>query len=269
MDTAFFWLSKLVWTAIAPESLLFLLVLVAWALLLRGAIKWAKRVLGLVCIAILVLAWVPVGEWIIYPLEDRYPANPVLPDRIDGIIVLGGAEDAQRSAAWEQVEVNGSAERFLASTMLAKRYPQAKLLFTSGSGDPMEQKHKGADVARELYAQQGLEGARLLFESESRNTAENVALSKALLKPKPGETWVLVTSAFHMPRSMGIFCQAGWPVIAYPVDHYALRGRLLRVDAGVLGNLFNLSIAIKEWLGLAAYYLSGRTSALFPAACCA
>ncbi len=267
MDTAFFWLSKLAWSVIAPESLLFLLVLAAWVLLLRGAIKWAKRVLGLASIAILVLAWVPVGEWILYPLENRYPANPALPDRVDGIIVLGGAEDAPRSAAWEQAEVNDAAERFLASTMLAKRYPHANLLFTSGSGNPMDQEHKGADVARQLYAQQGLEAARMLFESESRNTAENVALSKALLKPKPGETWVLVTSAFHMPRSVGTFCKAGWAVLAYPVDHRALRGRLLRLDAGILGNLNNLSIAIKEWLGLLAYYLSGRTSALFPADC--
>ena len=128
----------------------------------------------------------------------------------------------------------------------------------------MDQKHKGTDVARQLYAQQGLEGARMLFESESRNTAENVALSKALLKPKPGETWVLVTSAFHMPRSMGIFCKAGWAVVAYPVDHRALRGRLLRLDAGVLGNLNNLSIAIKEWLGLAGVLRYRKDGGLVP-----
>jgi uncharacterized SAM-binding protein YcdF (DUF218 family) len=107
----------------------------------------------------------------------------------------------------------------------------------------------------------------VLLESESRNTAENVAFSKSLAKPKPGETWVLVTSAFHMPRSVGIFCRAGWPVVPYPVDHRALRGHLLRADAGVVGNLNYLSMGIKEWVGLAAYFATGRTTALFPAGC--
>lgn len=267
MDTAFFWLSKLVWSVIAPESVLFLLVVVSWVLLLRGKAKWGKRLLGIASVAMLVLACLPVGEWMIYPLEDRFPANPALPDRIDGIIVLGGAEDAPRSAAWEQVEVNDSAERFLASAMLAKLHPEAKLLFTSGSGDPLDQLHKGSTVARQLYEQQGIDMSRVLLESESRNTAENVALSKALVKPKPGEIWVLVTSAFHMPRSIGIFCKAGWPVVAYPVDHRTLRGHLLRADAGVIGNLNYLTIAIREWVGLAAYYATGKTSALFPAGC--
>ena len=267
MDTAFFWLSKLVWYVIAPESILVLLVLAAWILLRRGKIAWAKRVLGFVAATLIVLTFLPVGEWVLYPLEARFAANPPLPQKIDGIIVLGGAEDAQRSAAWQQIEVNDAAERFFASAMLAKLHPEAKLLFTSGSGDPLDQMVKGASVARQLYVQQGIDMSRVLIESESRNTAENVALSKALVKPKPGETWVLVTSAFHMPRSMGIFCKAEWPVVAYPVDHRTLPGHLLRLDAGVLGNLNFLSLAIKEWVGLAVYYATGRTSALFPADC--
>ena len=100
METAFFWLSKLAWYAIAPESIVLVLLVASWVLLLRGAIKWAKRVLGLVSIGMLVLAFVPIGEWMLYPLEMRFAANPVLPQRVDGIIVLGGAEDPERSAAW-------------------------------------------------------------------------------------------------------------------------------------------------------------------------
>src|SRR6185436_11793834 len=163
------------------------------------------------------------------------------PEDIAGIVVLGGAEDAERSAAWNQVEVNDSAERFLASLALARRYPQAKVLFTSGSGGVFSQEYKGASVAKLLYEQQGIAASRMIFESESRNTAENVALSKSLAKPAPGEMWILVTSAFHMPRSAGIFCKAEWPVIAYPVDHRALRGKLWRVNVGIGGNLNNLS----------------------------
>jgi uncharacterized SAM-binding protein YcdF (DUF218 family) len=267
METLFFWLSKLVWAVVAPEGLLVLLVVGSWVLVARNAIKWARRVLGFTSIALLVLAWLPVGEWVLYPLEERFAANPPLPKHVDGIIVLGGAEDAARSAAWDQAEVNDSADRFFASIALSRAYPQAKLVFTSGSGNPLDQKHTSADVARKLYAEQGLDVSRIVFEGESRNTAENVARSKSLVKPSTGEVWVMVTSAFHMPRSIGIFCQAGWPVIAYPVDHKALKGNLLRASASIVGNLGTLSLGIKEWLGLAAYYMTGRIGSAFPAGC--
>jgi uncharacterized SAM-binding protein YcdF (DUF218 family) len=267
VDTAFFLLSKMAWFVISPETVLILLVVTSWILLLRGATKWAKRLLGLVAVTMLVLSFLPVGEWVLYPLEMRFPANPPLPREIDGIVVLGGGEDPVRSGFWQQAEVNDSAERFLASIMLARRYPTAKVVFSSGSGSVLDQDHKSTDVARMLYQQQGLDLARIIFESGSRNTAENVSLSKRLVKPGRGESWVLVTSAFHMPRSIGIFCKAGWSVIAFPVDHKTLPGHMLRMDAGLLGNLANLSTGIKEWIGLAAYYLTGKTTAPFPAGC--
>ena len=257
----------MVWTVIAPDSLLLLLVLAAWVLLLRGATRWAKRILGFVSITMLVLSFLPVGEWVLAPLEERFPPNPKLPPRVDGIIVLGGAEDALRTAAWDQVVVNDAAERFLASIALARRYPEAKLLFTSGSGSPLDQQHKGADVARKLYAEQGLDPSRLVYEDQSRNTVENAVLSKAIVKPAPGETWILLTSAFHMPRSVGIFCKQAWPVVAYSVDHRTVRGHLLHHDIGLLGNLNKLALGVKEWVGLIAYYATGKTSALFPAGC--
>jgi uncharacterized SAM-binding protein YcdF (DUF218 family) len=267
METAFFWLSKAVWFVISPESLLILLVLAAWVLLLRGALRWAKRVLGFVAVSMIVLWTFPVGEWVLYPLETRFPTNPPLPVKVDGILVLGGAEDPVRSAAWGQFEAGDSAERFTASLELAKRYPDAKVVFTSGSGNPLAQEFKGSTVAKQFYETQGIAPTRLIFEGESRNTAENVSMSKALAKPGAGETWVLITSAFHIPRSVGIFCRAGWTVLPYPVDHRALRGGLLRVGTGLLGNLNNISVGMREWIGLAAYYLTGKTGDLFPAGC--
>ena len=267
METLFFWLSKIVWFVIAPENLLLILVVLAWVLLLRGALQWAKRILGFTAVVMLLIWLVPVGEWMLYPLESRFPANPVLPPKVDGIIVLGGPEDAVRSAAWGQVEVNEAAERFIASIALYKRYPQARLVFTSGSGSLTEQELKGSDVARKLYAEQGLDLSRILFESQSRNTAENAALSKDMVNPAAGEAWVVVTSAFHMPRSVGIFCKIGWPVIPFPVDHRTLLGHPWRLGGGLLGNLENFSLALKEWIGLAAYYVTGRTTAFVPQGC--
>ena len=267
IDTLLFWLSKIVWTVIAPGSLLLILVLFGWLLLMRGATRKAKWVLGFAAFAMLLIALVPLGDWLLEPLETRFPANPKMPTRIDGIIVLGGVEDGVRTAAWNQVEVNEAAERFLASLALARRYPSARVLFTSGSGSLTNQKIKGADVAKRLYLEQGLDPSRLILESNARNTVENAVLSRALAKPARGEVWVLVTSASHMPRAVGVFCKAGWPVLPYPVDHHTVRGQSRWIDYGLTGNLDALNMAIKEWLGLASYYLMGRTSALFPEGC--
>ena len=267
METLFFLLSKVLWYLVSPDSIIVLLVLASWILLMRGAIRWAKRVLGFVAAALVILTCLPLGEWMLFPLETRFPTNPELPQEIHGIIVLGGPEDAVRSLLWGQVEVNDAAERFLMSLALSRRFPRAKVVFTSGSGSLSDQRLKGTEVGRRLYDEQGIDPARIVLESESRNTAENVSLSKALVKPAPDESWVVITSAFHMPRAVGIFCKAAWPVIPYPVDHRTLKGNLVRVDLGLIGNINGLSLGIKEWLGLAAYFVTGRSSALFPSGC--
>lgn len=267
MESAFFWVSKIAWYLVSPDTVMVLAVVASWILLARGAVKWARRLLGLIAGGMLLLTVLPVGEWVLHPLEMRFPTNPPLPQRVDGIIVLGGAEDPVGSTAWDQVEVNDAAERFLASAELSRRFPQAKLVLTSGSGNPLDQKSKPADVGRRFFREQGLDSARIIFEDQSRNTAENVARSKALARPAPGEVWLLVTSAFHIPRSVGIFCRAGWPVIPYPVDHRTQPSQGMHIGPGLSGNINNLTVGIKEWLGLAAYYATGRTSTLFPAGC--
>ena len=267
MDSVFFWLSKLLRLVMAPDSLLLLLMLFSWWMLWRGKVRMATRIVGVVTMVVLLLALFPVGEWLLYPLEKRFPANPVLPAKIDGIIVLGGAEDAVLSSAWKQAEVNEHAERFLAAMALARQYPAARLVFTGGSGSMRYPDKKGADVALALFKEQGLDASRILFEKNSRNTFENAMLSKALVKPHAGENWLLITSAFHMPRSTGIFCKAKWAVIPYPVDHYTQPDHLLRIDINLAGNMQILNAGIKEWVGLAAYYATGKTTALLPPAC--
>lgn len=267
MDDLFFRASKLAWAVIAPETLLVALAVATWIAVLRGSRRWARALSGTAAACLLALAVLPVGEWVLYPLEARFPANPPLPGKISGIVVLGGAEDASRSTAWGQAETNGAAERFSASIALLRRYPQARLVFTSGNGALVPGNKRGTDVAKALYESQGLDTSMLMFEGESRNTAENAALSKALANPAPGEAWILVTSASHMPRAVGVFCKMGWPVIPYPVDHGTDRGNLVRVQWDVAGNLQGLSSGLKEWAGLAAYYLTGRSAGLLPIGC--
>ena len=264
MDTLFFWISKLAWFVIAPDSLLLLLILCVCVLLWRKRYRPARWLLGVIVFVLLVVGLFPVGQWVFYPLETRFSTNPPLPESVTGIIVLGGGENAPRSEIWKQVEVNESAERLLSFLTLAKQYPQAKLVFTGGSGRLLDQQFSGASVAKMLLQEHGLDLSRLVLEHQSRNTYENAVCSKTLVNPDPDETWILITTAWHMPRSVGIFRKVGWPVIPYPVDHWTEPGDLLEIGFDLAGRLRSLKIATKEWTGLLSYYISGKTSALFP-----
>ncbi len=267
MDTLFFWLSKFAWKLIAPDSLLLMLILSSFFLLYSGKDKAGKRLLGVSCVLLVLIAVFPPHTLLLHPLETRFETNPSLPERIDGIIVLSGAEDPFLSNLRNQVQLNPAAERILAFMEMARRYPNAKLVFTGGTGSLTGDQYKAADVAETLFEQQGLDLSRVTFEREARNTYENVLLTRKIVNPKEGENWLLITTAWHMPRSVGIFCKQRWPVIPYPVDHATAPGDLISIHLGLAQNLNSLNIAAKEWIGLLAYFLTGKTTALLPSRC--
>jgi uncharacterized SAM-binding protein YcdF (DUF218 family) len=217
--------------------------------------------LGWTTLTLLVgLGLVPLGDILLQPIERRYPAAPEL-ERVDGIIVLGGGEDARASAFWNQVQLNQGAERYTASLALAQRFPKAKVLFTGGGGAIRAAagiETSEASVAERFFHEQGIAPGRLLLERESRNTFENARLSRSLASPAPDERWVLVTSAFHMPRAMRSFEAAGWAgLVAWPVDYRTSRlGD--RLGWNLTRNLSVLSTAIRERVGQLAYRLTGR-----------
>ncbi|MFT4821716.1 MAG: uncharacterized SAM-binding protein YcdF (DUF218 family) [Candidatus Pseudothioglobus sp.] len=267
-DYAFFWLSKVAWLFLMPGSWIVLAMLMVWLTLKLGRQQLSNRLLGFTVAFVLLLALLPIGDWLILPLESRFAANPTLPVKVDGIIVLGGAADPSLSAAWKQTEIGTAGDRLFALQSLARRYPQAKLVYTGGSGALLQQAHKGADWVEVLFTETTDISSRIQYERESRNTYENAVFSKALVKPLPGEIWVLITSAFHMPRSVGIFCQQSWPVLPYPVDHYGNKDRLLRIELDLYEHLGVMRIAVREWIGLLAYRLTGKTSDLLAGKSC-
>ena len=123
-----------------------------------------------------------------------------------------------------------------------------------------------AEYALAMFESFGIARERLVAEDKSHNTVENARFSKALADPKPGERWLLVTSAYHMPRAIGIFRQAGFPVEAYPVD-WRTRGAidLMMPFDSLTGGLRRTDTAVREWVGLFAYWITGQSAALFPA----
>ncbi len=203
----------------------------------------------------------------LYPLESRYQHNPELPEKIDGIIVLGGSVLPELSTEWQQLETNSYHERLSSFLQLARLYPEAKLVFSGGNASTDRGKPTEAQIAKTYFLQSGLSAERLFIESKARNTAENVSYSKQLMNPQPDENWVMITTAYHVPRAMGIFCKQNWKVIPYPVDHQTLPSKLYQPDFGLIGHANSLILASHEWLGLIAYYLSGKTTVLFPGEC--
>ncbi|WP_237216252.1 YdcF family protein [Falsiroseomonas oryziterrae] len=264
MDDVFFVTSKIFWSLLRPNTLALVLCVVGLMLVWRGRRfgRWPLAVgLGWY-VAVFTL---PVSTALTLPLESRFarPATP--PAQVTGIIVLGGAVEQDLTAAHGIPALNGAAERMTEGVALALRHPNARLVFTGGSAAVVPGGPTEADTARQLFTELGLPPARLVFENESRNTWENAVLTKRLLDPKPGETWLLVTSASHMPRAVGCFRAAGFAVVPWPVNFTTGRDPGLWYGWPFPTRLNHAEAALREYVGLVVYWLTGRTSALFPA----
>ncbi len=261
----FFYASKVLGFFAIPSNLIILLGIVG-ALLLRT--RFARAGSGLVVGSLVLLAVIglsPVGNALIVPLEDRFPPWDDRRGAPHGIVVLGGAISPDISHARNTVALNEAAERLTVVADLAKRYPDARIIFSGGSAALLFEERPEAEYALRLLESLGVPPGRVVAESKSRNTVENARFSRELAQPKPEERWLLVTSAYHLPRSVGVFRQAGFPVEAYPVD-WRTRGSadILRPFATLGDGLRRTDTAVREWLGLVAYWLSGHSSELFP-----
>ena len=232
------------------------------------ATRWQRlgRRLMIVSLALLAIcAWSPLGKLLLYPLETRFPAWDASKGAPDGIIVLGGPIDADLSVAHGTAVLSAAGDRIVATAALAHRYPRTRVLYTGGSANLLSNDAKEADFAADLFENLGIARSRLVMERSSRNTLENAEFSKALVNPKPGERWLMVTSAFHMPRAVGLFRKAGFSVEAYPVDWKLGRGAELFTFFNLAGDgLSRTDTAVREWMGLFAYWAAGKTDGWLP-----
>jgi uncharacterized SAM-binding protein YcdF (DUF218 family) len=254
-----FVLAKIVSRLVEPGSILTILIVGGLVLSVLGLRRLGSWFLWIGAASLLAASVLPLDSWVIAPLENRFPSIHEMSGPVDGVIVLGGAIDPNLTALHGMPALGDSAERITGFVTLARRYPQAKLVFTGGSGS-LGGGSPEADVAKDLLADIGLDTSQILFERESRDTYENVFFSRRLVAPKPGERWILVTSASHMPRAVGAFRHAGWPVIPWPVGY---KSGISHLGSPALA-LENLDTATHEWIGLLAYRLLGRTDTLFP-----
>jgi uncharacterized SAM-binding protein YcdF (DUF218 family) len=261
----FFVLSKTFGVMLLPTNLLIALGLLGAVLLVAGVISLGRRLLVASVLLLAICAFSPFGNLVLYPLEQRFPPWDAGQGPPDGIVILGGSIDADLSVAHAIPIIRSAGDRIVAAAALARRYPNARIVFSGGSANLISNDAKEADYAAEVFDSLGIAKSRLIMERLSRNTAENALFSKQLAMPKAGERWLLVTSAFHMPRSIGLFRKAGFAVEAYPVD-WRVGGRDdLFSFTNVAGEgLGRTDTAVREWIGLVAYRLTGRIDELLP-----
>jgi uncharacterized SAM-binding protein YcdF (DUF218 family) len=261
----FFALSKLYEMFLSPVPLLILLALFGALMTFGRFVRFGGSLAAVAALLLLVMSLTPIGFVIIAPLEDRFPSPAADAPAPKGIIILGGAiKDAESVARGQAVFDEG--ERVVQAAILAHRYPDAEIVFSGGNGSLFSDgTSTEAQQAKALLVQLGVDPARVKLEERSRNTDENARFTAALVHPAPGERWLLVTSAFHMPRSMGLFEKAGFDVVAYPVAFRTLGpGRAPFWSFDSSANLRTFEIAAKEWVGLLVYRVTGRINQLFP-----
>ncbi len=263
----FFYIAKIIWFVAQPSSLLLLLLLAGTVMLWSRYARAGRRIVLAAALLLLAAGLSPLGHAVMLPLEERFPPADLSAGRApDGIIVLGGALDMLVSAARGQPALTEAGERVVEAAMLARRFPNARIVVSGGSGGVIYDRGSEAVDAAKIFAGLGIAPARVLLEGRSRDTYENALYTKEMIKPTQEQRWLLVTSANHMPRSIGCFRNVGFDVEPWPVD-YRTRGRedLARFFSKPSSGLRRVDIAVRQWAGLVIYRLIGRTASLFPA----
>lgn len=258
----FFVLSKAFGESTNPAVILAILILASLFALLTRRTRPAVILLSVAATIIAIFGVLPGAPWLALPLETRFPVNPPLPAHVSGIIVLGGTERVDATATWGEPTLSDPTP-IVTLVTLARRYPDAKLVF-SGGGWQRNATLTESDVVRDFLTEIGFNAKRIIYETHSRNTFENGEFSLQLVNPKPGERWILVTQAIAMPRAVGVFRRVGWDVIPFPAGYMTASRNPGFLSINIIGDLNLASVAIHEWIGLIAYRLMGYTDQIFP-----
>lgn len=260
----FFVLSKTAAFLLMPSNLLLLLGAIGVVLM---ATRFRRTGIGLASASFVLLAvagFSSLGALLLHELEVRFPPWDASRGAPDGIVILGGAISPNLSRIYGDTVVNGHAGRILAIGKLARAYPNARIVYSGGDANLSAGGEAETSALPPLLDSLGVPRDRVIMEGRSRNTEENAVFTKDLVKPKPGERWLVVTSAWHMPRAIGCFRRIGFAVEAYPVSWRT--GKQVSLGPSVVFGygLAATDFAAHEWIGLVAYWITGRTNELLP-----
>lgn len=251
--------SKLVGWFTQPLFWLLLWLLGIWVLAARRP-RAVRPLLGGAIVLLALIGWQPLPELLIRQLEARYPEIPLDADLrgYAGVVVLGGGTAAGRlQQSHQHPLINDGGERLTVSAALALRHPELPLIYTGGEGAPQGGGPSESERARVFYDSFRIPASQVRYEPVSRNTYENAVLTAQVPGVNPRDRWLLLTSAWHMPRSMATFEKAGWNVTAYPVDHRA-EDAVVWTRYSLLSGVSDWQLVLNELIGLVAYRLTGR-----------
>jgi uncharacterized SAM-binding protein YcdF (DUF218 family) len=255
-----FYLSKIVWAFLQPSTLIAIMLVAGFLLTARGK-RAGLPVLFCGIALYLIAGFSPLANWLLIPLENRAEigmAEPV--DGAAGIIVLGGATSGARETGDRRVILNDAADRMIEAVRLAQQHPNLPIIFSGGNGDFFANsgQEPEAELARRFFESFKITPPRLRLEDRSRNTLENAVFTAELVQPQRDQRWVLVTSAFHIPRARALFEAQGFRIIPRPGDFRASGPQdYWQIFAKPSDGLRRLDIASKEWVGLWISWLRG------------
>jgi uncharacterized SAM-binding protein YcdF (DUF218 family) len=211
----------------------------------------ARGLVIFTALVLVALGTLPLASLVARPLEDANPRPVKLPAHIDGIVVLSGGIRIGVIGTRGALSDSPTNLRMAAAAELARRYPGARLVFSGTSGGPPPDYE--FMLAEQTFRALGIAPGRVLYEKQSLNTWENLVFCQRMLQPKPGETWVLVTSATHMRRAMGVARRIGWTMVPWPSDYDSAADLQHQPRDFASRNLLILTVALHEWIGLAVY----------------
>ena len=255
-----FYLSKILWFFFNPINLIIIFLFLGFIAKIFN-FKKINNFLNFVSILIFIISGVlPTGSYLNYLLEKNFHSLEKNIKNVNGVLILSGATNPYLSKIHDQVNFNDSVERLTESILLINKHLNAKIIFAGGSGSLGNIKLTHADVAKKFFMDMGVDIGRINFEKKSRNTYENILYSKDIAKPTKDEKWLLVTSAFHLKRSMAVAKKLDWDFVPYPTDFKSdknFQWSLIQ-SFNFLSNLSVFQKASHEWTGIIFYALMGR-----------
>jgi len=247
-----------------PDNFLLLLLGLGAGLIFTRWRHLGSRLVVGVTVSLATIAVLPLGAWLLIPLENRFAPLRERPGQVDGIIMLGGGLHHDLTVARRQLTLQSPGERLVALLRLARRFPQARIVMAEGMGSLGSAQFEEILPARQFLSDMGIDPGRVRYEDQARNTHENAVLSKNIAGYAAGQRWILITSAWHMPRAVGAFGRAGWSVVPCPVDFRTDGQYAVKIRLDLKWGLETFCLAVREWAALAAYRILDRSDAWFP-----
>lgn len=256
---------------LVPSNFLFLLGLAGLGLLMFRRLALGRALVALSMGGFLIFGYTSAGELLLAPLERRFETAVDIAEAPEpfGIVVIGSqVSEVYSQATGSPVEFGDGAETVFATVLLARRFPEARIIVSAGHGggfppEPLRE----ADGMKRLLVLYGIAEDRIAVEGTSASTYERVAMSLDLMGEDRDETWWVVTSAMRVPRTVALFRAAGVRAVPYPVDFRWIPPFDPTYFYELTYGLSMTDRAVHEWIGLAYYRLSGKTAEFFPAPC--